>query len=201
MFSINFLTFRRVELLTLLLNFASKMKRIGILSDTHGFWDDRFAAHFADCDEIWHAGDVGDYAIIERLAEICPVRGVSGNIDHGTVRRRLPELDIFRCEDVKVLLTHIGGYPGKWAPGMKRLLADEGINLAVDGHSHMLKVIYDRQLDLLHINPGAAGQQGWHKVRTLVKLTIDGADMRDCEVIELARPRLSTESYFENHEY
>ncbi|MBD5273109.1 MAG: metallophosphoesterase family protein [Bacteroides sp.] len=164
------------------------MKKIGILSDTHGYWDDRYAAHFKDCDEVWHAGDIGDYAIIERLQEVVPVvRAVSGNIDHGMVKRKCPELEIFEVEEVKVLLTHIGGYPGRWARGMKKLLKDEGIQLMVDGHSHILKVIYDKDLDLLHINPGAAGQQGWHKVRTLVRLTIDGADMRDCEIIELSK--------------
>lgn len=162
------------------------MKRIGILSDTHGYWDDRFAAYFKDCDEVWHAGDIGDYSIIERLQEIVPVvRAVSGNIDHGMVRRKCKELEIFNVEGVKVLLTHIGGYPGRWAKGMKQLLRDEQIGLMVDGHSHILKVIYDKELNLLHINPGAAGTAGWHKVRTLVKLTIDEEDMRDCEVIEL----------------
>ena len=101
------------------------------------------------------------------------------------VRRKCRELEIFTIEDVKVLLTHIGGYPGRWAPGMKRLLKEEGIKLMVDGHSHILKVMFDKELDLLHINPGAAGNQGWHKKRTLIRLVIDGADMRDCEVIEL----------------
>lgn len=163
------------------------MKRIGIISDTHGKWDDRFAQYFSDCDEVWHAGDVGDYAIVERLQDVVPVvRAVSGNIDHGMVRRKCRELEIFQVEGVKVLLTHIGGYPGKWSPGMKRLLKEEGITLMVDGHSHILKVIYDRELQLLHVNPGAAGLAGWHKVRTLVKLTIDGTDMKDCEIIELA---------------
>lgn len=163
------------------------MKQIGILSDTHGYWDNRYAEHFKGCDEIWHAGDIGDYAIIERLQEIAPVvRAVSGNIDHGMVRRKCRELEIFSVEGVKVLLTHIGGYPGKWSKGMKKLLADEGIGLMVDGHSHILKVIYDKELELLHINPGAAGQAGWHRVRTLVRLVVDGEDMRDCEIIELA---------------
>lgn len=163
------------------------MRRIGILSDTHGSWDDRYAVHFRDCDEIWHAGDIGDYTIVERLQDISPiVRAVSGNIDHGIVKRKCNELEIFEVEGVKVLLTHIGGYPGKWSRGIKQLLIKEGIGLVVDGHSHILKVIYDKELGILHINPGAAGQFGWHKVRTLVKLTIDGSDMRDCEVIELA---------------
>lgn len=161
------------------------MRRIGILSDTHGYWDDRYAQYFSDCDEIWHAGDIGDISIVERLEEICQVRAVSGNIDHGAVKRRCPELLEFTCEEIPVLLTHIGGYPGKWSPGMKRLLRQKGIRLMVDGHSHITKVMYDKELDLLHINPGAAGQQGWHRQRTLVRLVIDGHDMRDCEVIEL----------------
>lgn len=156
------------------------------MSDTHARWDDRYAHHFAGCDEIWHAGDIGDYAIVERLQETAPVvRAVSGNIDHGIVRRKCPELEIFTVEGVKVLLTHIGGYPGKWSRGMKELLRKEDINLMVDGHSHILKIIYDKELNLLHINPGAAGDQGWQKERTLVRLTIDGSDLRDCEVISL----------------
>ena len=163
------------------------MKKIGILSDTHGCWDDRFSIYFNDCDEIWHAGDIGDYAIVERLQEIAPVvRAVSGNIDHGMVKRKCPDLEIFTVENVKTLLTHIGGYPGKWAKGMKNLLKEEKIQLMVDGHSHILKVIFDKELELLHINPGAAGKYGWHQVRTLVRLVIDGSDMRDCEVIELS---------------
>ena len=162
------------------------MTRIGIISDTHGKWDGRYAEFFKDCDEVWHAGDIGDFTIIENLRLAVPtVRAVCGNIDHGTVRRNCPELDIFTVEGVKVLLTHIGGYPGKWAPGMKKMLREEGIQLMVDGHSHILKVMYDKELGLLHINPGAAGEQGWHRVRTLVRLIIDGTDMRDCEVIEL----------------
>jgi len=161
------------------------MTQIGILSDTHGWWDERYAHYFADCDEIWHAGDVGDIAIIERLEDMCVVRAVAGNIDHGAVKRRCPELMQFTCEEVPVLLTHIGGYPGKWSKGMKRLLIENGIRLMVDGHSHILKVMYDRELGLLHINPGAAGQQGWHKKRTLIRLKIDGTEMCNCEIIEL----------------
>ncbi|MDE5663817.1 MAG: metallophosphatase family protein [Muribaculaceae bacterium] len=163
------------------------MKRIGILSDTHSHWDDKYTLYFIDCDEIWHAGDIGDISLLERLEAIGPkVRAVSGNVDHGEVRRRCRELEIFTIEGVKVLLTHIGGYPGKWAPGMQKLLREENITLMIDGHSHILRVMYDPQLQLLHINPGAAGRQGWQKKRTLVRLTIDGTDMRDCEVIELA---------------
>ena len=161
------------------------MKKIGILSDTHSCWDDRYAYYFRDCDEIWHAGDIGDIAIAERLADIALLHAVSGNIDHGAVRRRFPELEIFETEGVKVLLTHIGGYPGRWARGMKQLLRDNGIRLMVDGHSHILKVMYDKELDCLHVNPGAAGNQGWQKVRTLITLVLDDGDIRDANVIHL----------------
>lgn len=155
-------------------------------------WDDRFILHFKDCDEIWHAGDIGDYSIIERLAEEtgANVRAVSGNIDHGEVRRKCRELEIFECEGMRVLLTHIGGYPGRWSRGMKQLLKEEKITLMVDGHSHILKIIYDKELELLHVNPGAAGNQGWHKQRTLVRLTIDKAEPSSCEVIELSTPKV-----------
>lgn len=164
------------------------MKRIGILSDTHSCWDERYAAHFAGCDEIWHAGDIGDYSIIERLQEVAPtVRAVCGNIDSGTVRRRCPEVQTFDVEGLRVFLTHIGGYPGRYAPGAKNLLRQEGIGLMVCGHSHILKVMPDRELGLLHINPGAAGIYGWHSKRTLVRLTIDAGRPSDLEVIELNR--------------
>ena len=162
------------------------MKKIGLLSDTHSHWDDRYARYFSDCDEIWHAGDIGDISILERLQAIGPkVRAVRGNVDHGEVNRHASELEIFDVERVKVLLTHIGGYPGRWSPGMKKLLRDEGIRLMIDGHSHILRVMYDKELGLLHINPGAAGLQGWQKKRTLIRFVIDGEDIRDCEVIEL----------------
>lgn len=167
------------------------MKRIGIMSDTHGCWDERFRIHFAGLDEVWHAGDVGDYSIIEKLEEIVPeVRAVCGNIDCGTTRRMLPEIQEFTTEDVKVWMTHIGGYPGRYTPGVKKLLRDEGVKLMVSGHSHILKVIPDHELGLLHINPGAAGYAGWHKVRTLIRLTLDSGDIKDLEVIELARQKI-----------
>ncbi|MDE6559718.1 MAG: metallophosphatase family protein [Muribaculaceae bacterium] len=164
------------------------MKKIGILSDTHSCWDDRYEKYFKDCDEIWHAGDIGDITILERLRSIGPtLRAVRGNIDHGEVNRHAPELLIFDIEDVKVLLTHIGGYPGRWSPGMKQLLKENRINLMVDGHSHILRVMFDKDLNLLHINPGAAGHHGWQKERTLIRLTIDGNDFKDCEVIQLGK--------------
>ncbi len=167
------------------------MKRIGILSDTHSCWDERYARHFAGCDEIWHAGDIGDISILQQLEEIAPVvRAVAGNVDHGTVRRKCNELEIFETEGVKVLLTHIGGYPGKYSPGIKTMLRQNGIKLFVDGHSHILKVMFDRELDVLHINPGAAGTQGWQQQRTLVTLVIDNGTMKDLQVIELSKPTI-----------
>lgn len=166
------------------------MKRIGILSDTHSCWDDRYAAHFKDCDEIWHAGDVGDISIIRRLEQIAPVKAVRGNIDHGEVARLCPELLTFNLEGVKVLMTHIGGYPGRYAPGMKNILRNEGVKLYVAGHSHILKVIPDPEFGLLHVNPGAAGYHGWQKVRTLVRLTLDEGDIKDLDVIELSKPKI-----------
>ena len=161
-------------------------KTIGILSDTHSCWDDKFATYFAQCDEIWHAGDVGDITVIERLKEICPVvRAVSGNIDHGVVRRQCPESMMFEVEGVKVWLTHIAGYPGKYAPGVAKLLAENNISLMVCGHSHILKVIPDPKLNLLHINPGAAGHHGWQRDRTIIRLLIDEGKPKQLEVITL----------------
>lgn len=169
------------------------MKRIGILSDTHGFWDERYALHFRDCDEIWHAGDIGSLEVADRLAAIAPLRAVHGNIDSGDVRRLFPEVLRFRCEQADVLLKHIGGYPGRYDPTVVRLLLKNPPHLFVDGHSHILKVMSDQTLrpastpatPMLHINPGAAGLQGWQTVRTLVRLTVDGTRFKDLEVIEL----------------
>ncbi|MDE5665896.1 MAG: metallophosphatase family protein [Duncaniella sp.] len=164
------------------------MKTIGILSDTHSCWDDRYAVHFKDCDEIWHAGDVGDIDIIRRLEDTAPVvRAVRGNIDHGDVCRRCRESEIFEVEGLRIWLTHIAGYPGKYAPGVRDFLATNRINIMVCGHSHILKVMPDRQLGLLHINPGAAGYHGWQKVRTLIRLTVDSGNVSSLEVIELGK--------------
>lgn len=161
------------------------MKRIGILSDTHGWWDDRYVQYFKDCDEIWHAGDIGSEELIDRLSAIAPVRAVCGNIDGAALRRRFKEVEIFTVEGVKVLMTHIGGYPGRYAQGIKAMLLAEQPQLFVAGHSHILKVVNDKWLGLLHINPGAAGKQEWQTVRTLVLLTIDNGTFADCEVVEL----------------
>lgn len=161
------------------------MKRIGILSDTHGWWDDRYLLHFADCDEIWHAGDIGSPLIIDRLEEHCPVRAVCGNVDGRELSLRFDDMLWFKVEECNVMMTHIGGYPGKYAPDVRREIYERKPDLFIAGHSHILKVMHDDVIDCLHVNPGAAGRQGWQQVRTLVKLTIDGKMIKDLEVIEL----------------
>lgn len=162
------------------------MKRIGLLSDTHGWWDDRYLLHFNGCDEIWHAGDIGSPLIIDKLQEHCPVRAVCGNIDGRELSICFDDILSFKVEDCNVIMTHIGGYPGKYDPMMRDILNKERPQLFISGHSHILKVIYDESIGCLHINPGAAGKQGWQQVRTLVKFIIDGKEIKDLEVIELA---------------
>ncbi|MBQ8098378.1 MAG: metallophosphoesterase family protein [Bacteroidaceae bacterium] len=164
------------------------MTRIGLLSDTHAFWDERYAQHFADVDQIWHAGDIGSMEVARKLAEICPLKAVHGNIDGGDMRRMFPETLRFRCEDVDVLLKHIGGYPGHYDRSIIASLQTRPPKLFISGHSHILKVQYDPHFQLLHVNPGAAGIQGWQRVRTLVRFVIDGTNIRDLEVIELSQP-------------
>lgn len=161
------------------------MKRIGLLSDTHGYWDDRYEKYFSECDEIWHAGDIGSYELAERLSALKPFRAVYGNIDGGDVRLQFTEKYRFRCEEVDVLIKHIGGYPGHYDPSIRGTLFVRPPQLFISGHSHILKVMYDKALNMLHINPGAAGIYGFHKQRTLVRFTIDKAEIKDLEVIEL----------------
>jgi uncharacterized protein len=163
------------------------MTRIGLISDTHNYLDEAVFPHFEQCDEIWHAGDFGTIGIADRLKASKPLRGVYGNIDGYDVRSVYPERLIWTCEEVTVYMIHIGGYPKHYAPGVKKELADNKAKLFISGHSHILKVIYDDQLNCLHMNPGAAGNQGWHKVRTLIRFTIDRSTIKDCEVIELGK--------------
>lgn len=161
------------------------MKRIGILSDTHGYWDDRYLLHFADCDEIWHAGDIGSDTITKLLEEFRPLRAVYGNIDGGILRQKFNETLRFRIEECEVVMKHIGGYPGRYDASIRKELYERPPQLFISGHSHILKVLYDNKLNCLHINPGAAGKQGWQQVRTLVKMTIDKDKFTDLEVVEL----------------
>lgn len=161
------------------------MKNIGLISDTHSYLDDAVFTHFDKCDEIWHAGDFGTIEIADRLKGFKPLRGVYGNIDGPDIRHVYPEKERFFCEDVAVLMIHIGGYPGKYNPAIRPELMANPPALFITGHSHILKVIYDDKIHCLHMNPGAAGRAGWHKVRTLIRFSIDGKVIKNCEVIEL----------------
>lgn len=182
------------------------MTKIGLLSDTHGLLDKRVFEHFEPCDEIWHAGDIGSAEVLRALREFRPTRAVFGNIDGGEVRYSLSEFYRFRVEEINVLMTHIGGYPGKYNPWLipwfeKSLKAKQAVNssaednsfnrddidLFVCGHSHILKVQYDKHYQFLTLNPGAAGKSGWQTVQTLLRFTIDGQKIDNLEVIELER--------------
>ena len=161
------------------------MKKIGIISDTHAYWDEKYLTYFEPCDEIWHAGDIGSLEVAQKLAAFRPLRAVHGNIDGGDVRRMYPEILRWRCEEIEVLMKHIGGYPGKYDASIRESIYANPPQLFISGHSHILKVQYDKTLGLLHINPGAAGLSGWQQERTLIRLTIEGNKFTDCEVITL----------------
>lgn len=161
------------------------MTRIGLLSDTHGYWDERYLKYFEPCDQIWHAGDIGSMEIVERLEAFRPLKAVYGNIDGQDMRRLFPEIARFTVDGADVLMKHIGGYPGKYNASIRSTLFANPPRLFISGHSHILKVKYDKSLNLLHINPGAAGIYGFHTVRTLVRFCIDNGSFSDLEVIEL----------------
>ena len=163
------------------------MTRIGLISDTHGYLDDNVFKHFENCDEIWHVGDFGSIEIAERLSAFKPLRGVYGNIDGADIRSNYGEVAVFNIEHVKIMMKHIGGYPPKYNAETKKQIIAEKPQLFISGHSLILKVMYDEALQCLHMNPGAAGKQGWQKVRTLIRFTIDGNQFKDCEVIELGK--------------
>ena len=169
------------------------MTRIGLISDTHNYLDPSVFEHFKNCDEIWHGGDFGNIKIANELqrclatssGQIPIFRGVYGNIDGNDIRSIYPEQLVFMCEEVKVMMRHIGGYPPRYNPETKKEILIHKPQLFISGHSHILKIMYDEKLNCLHMNPGAAGKHGWQKVRTLVRFAIDGRDIKDCEVIEL----------------
>ena len=171
------------------------MTKIGLISDTHHFLDPAVAEHFKNCDEIWHTGDFGTIEIANELVRCQAtqsgqtplLRGVYGNIDSYDIRSVYPEQLVFMCEEVKVMIRHIGGYPPRYNPETKKELLIHRPQLFVSGHSHILKIMYDDKLNCLHMNPGAAGKQGWQKVQTIIRFVIDGKDIKDCEVIELNR--------------
>lgn len=149
------------------------MTRIGLLSDTHAYWDEKYLEYFESCDEIWHAGDIGSVEVAEKLAAFRPLRAVYGNIDGQEIRKMFPQVNRFTVDGAEVLIKHIGGYPGKYDPSVIGSLMARPPKLFISGHSHILKVKYDKTLDMLHINPGAAGMSGFHKVRTMVRFVID----------------------------
>ena len=163
------------------------MKKIGLLSDTHGYWDDKFETYFETCDEIWHAGDIGSLELASRFEEMKPFRAVYGNIDDYKTRLTYPQTLRFPLEKVEVLMTPIGGYPGRYDPSIRAQLQARPPKLFIAGHSHILKVLYDKKLDCLHMNPGAAGKYGFHRVRTLLRFLLDEGDIRDLEVIEIGK--------------
>lgn len=161
------------------------MKKIGIISDTHGFTDPKYAKYFGSCDEIWHAGDIGDLSVTDELSKIAPVRAVYGNIDNHLIRSEFPLHQRFYCEKVSVWITHIGGKPYVYSKNIREEIETNPPRIFVCGHSHICKVQMDKKLNMLYINPGAAGVKGFHKVRTLIRFEIDQYDIRNMEVIEL----------------
>ncbi|MGY8932132.1 MAG: metallophosphoesterase family protein [Flavobacteriales bacterium] len=163
------------------------MKRITLLSDTHGELDKRFFHHFKESDEIWHAGDIGSIDIIDSLNKLAPVKAVFGNIDNHIIRRSFKQTLLFKCEKVNVMMTHIGGYPGNYAKGIKDKIKECEPKIFICGHSHILKVIYDKKLKVLHMNPGAVGNYGIHKVKTIIKFIIEEDNIKDLKIIEFPR--------------
>jgi len=163
------------------------MTKIGLLSDTHSHLDDKILAFFKDVDEIWHVGDIGNWEVVEKLKSIKPLRAVYGNIDGTDFRQEFKLVENFSCENIRVLMIHIGGYPGKYAKGIKQFLKENRVKLFISGHSHILKVMHDKKLDVLHINPGAAGLSGFHKVRTAIRFSIDKDKISNLEILELER--------------
>ena len=161
------------------------MTKILLLSDTHSYIDDRILDYAKEADEIWHAGDFGNMEVIEALEKIKPLKGVYGNIDDAKIRTIFPEVNHLTCEEVDVLMIHIGGYPGKYTPLTKQEILKKKPQLFISGHSHILKAMFDDKNQILHLNPGACGKSGWHKVRTMMRFTIDQKEIKDLEVIEL----------------
>ena len=163
------------------------MKRITLLSDTHGELDKRFFPHFKESDEIWHAGDIGSIDIIDSLNTLAPVKAVFGNIDNHVIRRSFKSTLLFKCEKINVMMTHIGGYPGNYAKGIKDKIKECEPKIFICGHSHILKVMYDKKLKVLHMNPGAVGNYGIHKVKTIIKFIIEEDNIKDLKIIEFPR--------------
>ena len=163
------------------------MTKIGLLSDTHGWLNPAIYDFFKDCDEIWHAGDIGSDDVAIELSAFKKLRAVYGNIDDWEIRADYPQFQIFKVEDVKVVMTHIGGYPNAYAPGIRQMLLEERPDIFISGHSHILKVLRDPKLSLLHLNPGAAGMKGFHKKVTMLRFQIDGKEATNLGIYEADR--------------
>lgn len=163
------------------------MKKILLLSDTHGYLDERILKYAGEADEVWHAGDIGTTAVSDTLKKVKPLKAVFGNIDGAEVRKEFPLNNRFICEEVDVWITHIGGYPGRYSPAVKEDIKVNPPRIFISGHSHILKVMNDKKLGVLHMNPGAAGKQGFHQVRTMLRFIIDGKEIKDLEVIEMGK--------------
>ncbi len=163
------------------------MTKILLLSDTHGHIDERILEYGKQADEIWHVGDIGSLDVTDALKELKPVRAVYGNIDNATIQSEFPLDERFLCEEVDVWMTHIGGYPDRYSPRVREKIKVNPPNLFISGHSHILKVQWDKKLKLLHMNPGACGRYGFHRVRTMIRFTINGKEIKDLEVIELGK--------------
>lgn len=161
------------------------VKRILLLSDTHSYIDDRILSYAKEADEVWHAGDIGSLQVTDDLSKVATVRGVYGNIDDATARRVFPLHNEFTVEGLKVWITHIGGYPGRYSQGIAAMMKEKSPGLFISGHSHILKVKFDKTHNLLHMNPGAAGVHGFHKMRTMLRFKVEGGAVKDLEVIEL----------------
>lgn len=164
------------------------MIRVGLLSDTHGFIDDTIIQHFSQCEEVWHAGDIGSMTVADELEKIGPLRAVYGNIDDRAMQIRFPEDQRFPCEDLNIWITHIGGTPPRYNPRVKKMLRENPPDVFICGHSHMLKIGRDPALqNMVFINPGAAGHHGFHHIRTMVRFTVEGKAINNLEVIELGK--------------
>ena len=163
------------------------MKKILLLSDTHGLLDQKIIKYIDGVDEVWHAGDIGSTAVADGISSLKTLKGVYGNIDSPELRKQFPENQIFLCEGVKVLMTHIGGYPGRYSSKLKKLILEKKPQLYICGHSHILKVVQDRKNNLLHMNPGACGVHGFHQIRTLLRFELNQGKIEKLEAIELGQ--------------
>lgn len=168
------------------------LKKILLISDTHNYLEPRLVKYLQEADEVWHAGDIGNIALCREIEKLAPLKAVYGNADGQDIRDKYPELLAFDSEGLKVMMIHIGGYPGKYPTGVKQLLLANKPSLFICGHSHILKVMYDQELKLMHMNPGACGVHGFHKVKTALRFEVDKGEIKNASVIELGNRTAQT---------